>query len=54
MQQLIRKPLFNETEAVTTRLGELNLTETHGIKDGEQIYELIFQSGKTKFPQGWE
>ena len=35
LQQLIKKPLFNEIEAVTTRLGELNLSETHGIKDGE-------------------
>ena len=41
-----------EEGQVTKKLADLNLNEM-GIKNGEEIHELLFMSGKVKVPQNW-
>lgn len=53
MHQFIKQALLNEKPAETGKLGDLKLAERQGLKTGEQVHELIFQSGKMNFPLGW-
>ena len=49
----MKRPIFNIVADLTFKLGNLQLEENYGFTDGEQIHELIFKSGKMKFPEGW-
>ena len=47
-----QRTLFgNGTAAVTQKIGQLSLSD--GIKSGEQVHELLFESKKVKVPVGW-
>lgn len=52
MYHFIKKS-FLDLDAGLTKIGNVGLTEQHGLKDGDQVHELVFQSGKVKFPLGW-
>lgn len=49
LREFIKKDLFGEARSQ----GVVDLKASHGIQSGEQVHELIFQSGKTQFPHGW-
>ena len=52
LYQFLKKPLFNGTAGVTQQLSALALKD-QGIEDGQQVHELMFESGKVKVPSNW-
>ena len=36
------------------KISDVKLSESHGIKTGEEVHELLFQSGKVNHPFGWD
>jgi hypothetical protein len=51
--QFIKKPVF-DMGAGLSKISDVNLAESHGCKSGQEVHELMFQSGKIKHPQGWD
>jgi len=41
MNQFIQKPLF-DLNGVEEKMGNLKLSESHGVKTGEEVHQLIF------------
>lgn len=54
--EFLKQNLFgNPAEQAAQRLGKLSLTSAsqQALESGEQVHEVIFQSGTLQVPQGW-
>ena len=52
--EFLKQDMFgNPAQQATQRLGKLTLNAQQPIETGEQVHELLFQSGTLQVPAGW-
>ena len=52
--EFLKQNMFgNPADQATQRLGKLTLAAGQAIENGEQVHQLLFQSGSLQVPQGW-